>query len=440
MNESIVSNCCFSRRTLLQGALGAAALALAPAPALASGDPGRFAFRDVRVFDGRRVLDRATVLTARGRIAAVLPGPVRIPADARVVDGRGRTLLPGLIDAHIHDLGFPRTDPPRFGVTTELDMFNFVDRLRRDLGDYVAQRRSYRPTASADLWTAGTMITVPGGHGSQLEPPLPPDFPWLRPGDDPARHVDRRLAEGSDYVKFVVEPMHLADPWPSVSPSQARAIVRRARQRGVLSLAHVSTVSDARWLCEAGVDGLIHTPTSHPIDAGTLRLARRSGVFVTSTLAIFHALEDQTALRAVFSDPRVAPYVSAAQRALIDTPYPPDFPGDPIDLELAAANVRALHAAGVPILAGTDGANPGIPNGVGLLAELELLVAAGLRPQDALAAATANPARAFGLADRGRIAPGRRADLVLVDGDPTRDITDLRSISGVWRNGAQLDR
>ena len=407
----------------------------------AHADAGVAVFRNVRVFDGRRTLDRATVVTARGRIAAVLPHHHRIPAAARVVDGAGRTLLPGLIDAHVHDIGLPRTDPPRFGVTTELDMFNFVARLRRDLGDYVSARRSYRPTAAADLWTAGTMITVPGGHGSQLQPPLPADFPWLRPGDDPAQHVDDRLAEGSDYVKFVVEPMHVADPWPSVSPAQAHVIVRRARERGVLSLAHVSTVGDARWLCETGVDGLIHVPNDRTLDQTTLRIAKRVGVFVTSTLSIYHALEDQVApLRAVYDDPRVAPYVSAKQRALIDVPYPPDFPGDPIDLDVAAANVRTLHHAGAPILAGTDGANPGIPNGVGLLAEIELLVRAGLTPKDALTAATANPARAFGLADRGRIAPGKRADLVLVDGDPTRDVTDLRSIAGVWRNGARIDR
>jgi imidazolonepropionase-like amidohydrolase len=94
----------------------------------------------------------------------------------------------------------------------------------------------------------------------------------------------------------------------------------------------------------------------------------------------------------------------------------------------------------VPIRAGTDAPVRANANGVSLLAELGHLVRAGLGPSAALAAATSVPARAFGLADRGRIAPGLRADLVLVDGDPTADITDVRAIAAVWKNGRAVDR
>jgi hypothetical protein len=97
-------------------------------------------------------------------------------------------------------------------------------------------------------------------------------------------------------------------------------------------------------------------------------------------------------------------------------------------------------AAGVPILAGTDTPNPGTAHGVSMHRELELLVEAGLTPAQALAAATAVPAARFGLADRGRIAPGLRADLVLVKGDPTTDITATRRIAGVWKRGQPADR
>lgn len=103
-------------------------------------------------------------------------------------------------------------------------------------------------------------------------------------------------------------------------------------------------------------------------------------------------------------------------------------------------SVKALHAAGVPLLAGTDASNPGTTWGASMHGELELLVAAGLTPADALASATATPARAFGLGDRGRIARGLRADLLLVDGDPTRDIRATRRIVAVWRGGVRLAR
>jgi hypothetical protein len=94
----------------------------------------------------------------------------------------------------------------------------------------------------------------------------------------------------------------------------------------------------------------------------------------------------------------------------------------------------------VPILAGTDAINPGTAHGASIHRELELLVEAGLSTAEALAAATSEPARAFGLADRGRIAPGARADLMLVDGDPTADIRATRKIAGVWKAGRPIDR
>src|SRR6185436_983345 len=97
-------------------------------------------------------------------------------------------------------------------------------------------------------------------------------------------------------------------------------------------------------------------------------------------------------------------------------------------------------AGGVPILAGTDAPNPGTSHGAALHRELEFLVEAGLSPAEALAAATSVPAKAFHLEDRGRIAPGLRADLVLVAGDPTRDITDTRAIVRIWKGGVPVER
>src|SRR5690554_5170697 len=109
-------------------------------------------------------------------------------------------------------------------------------------------------------------------------------------------------------------------------------------------------------------------------------------------------------------------------------------------LDNALASVAALHAAGVDILAGTDAGNPGTAHGASMHGELALLVRAGLSPAAALAAATSMPARRFGLDDRGRIAPGLRADLLLVEGDPTADIEATRAIVGIWKNGHAVAR
>lgn len=104
-------------------------------------------------------------------------------------------------------------------------------------------------------------------------------------------------------------------------------------------------------------------------------------------------------------------------------------------LEYHLALVAALDSAGVTILAGGDPPTSGVIHGIGLLQEIELLVRAGLTPAEALGAATARTADAFRLGDRGRIVPGHRADLVLVEGDPTSDVTALRRIRRIWRGG-----
>src|SRR5688572_32732186 len=129
---------------------------------------------------------------------------------------------------------------------------------------------------------------------------------------------------------------------------------------------------------------------------------------------------------AIAKDPRLAPYISPENVQGLTRTFP-KRPGSPSrDLGRALETVRQLRAAGVPILAGSDAPNPGTAHGASMHRELELLVESGLTPVEALRSATSVPARAFALSDRGRIAEGLRADLVLVNGDPTADILATR--------------
>lgn len=138
------------------------------------------------------------------------------------------------------------------------------------------------------------------------------------------------------------------------------------------------------------------------------------------------------------TDPAIAPYLDERDVAQLARTFPRKLPKANCSYALSA--VKQLAAANVPILAGTDALNPAVIHGASLHRELELLVEAGLSPQAALAAATSTPAAQFGLHDRGRIAPGLRADLVLVDGDPTQDVRRTRAIAGVWKRGVPVDR
>ena len=165
------------------------------------------------------------------------------------------------------------------------------------------------------------------------------------------------------------------------------------------------------------------------------------------TLTMMAALTDLGSQNALFADPRLTTRLPADVVAALRTGDRGGLPTSSAPgaaYEHAADNLRRLVAAGATLVAGTDANDvPGRPaavlHGASLHLELELLAQCGMAPTDVLAAATSRAADVFGLDDRGRIAAGQRADLLLVDGDPTRDVTDTRALRTVWRAGVAHD-
>ncbi len=402
------------------------------ATAVETGSSSGFAIRDVRVFDGERVLARANVLVRDGRIAAV-GSTVAIPDGIAVIDGEGRTLLPGLIDAHTHSYGDARRDALRFGVTTEIDMMGDAGRLPQ----LASQRTSLDATEQADLFSAGFAVTVPGGHGTEYGLAVP----TLGADGDVAPFVAARVAEGSDVIKLMVDDLHAYGSqtrWPTLSRQQVEAGIAAAHAHGKLALVHVAALDDARHAVAAGADGLAHAVVDAAMGAQDAALLHERGAFVIPTLSVLASEQRAGEAAALLADARLRARLTAPQVGVLEAEFPagvmPPLPA----LDRGLASVRVLHAAGVDVLAGTDAGNPGTAHGASLHGELALLVRAGLSPIAALRAATALPAVRFGLAGRGRIEAGARADLLLVDGDPTLRITDTRRIVAVWKNGAQL--
>lgn len=413
--------------------LGGLLAALLAAPALA-GEANSFAVRDVRVFDGTRVLEHRSVIVRDGRIAAI-GAHLRIPAGLAVVEGRGKTLLPGLIDAHVHVFPGAQRDALRFGVTTVLDMFS----LTATFGPWRAQREGLDAAAGADTWSAGIGISAPGGHPARMLPPTQP-MPVLASPADAEGFVAARVAEGSDYIKIILEHSGLGNPPPPIPALSNEAVCAAIAAAHVLrrkAIVHISTLADTRAAIACGADGFAHLFGDALPDAAFLREAMRSRAFFETTLSVIAGVAGMPFGAELAADPRVAPFLTAAQKQgmtmAFPTPHPQSFP-------IALATARALHAAGVPLLAGTDAPGPGTAHGVSLHGELQLLVRAGLTPVEALAAATSLPASRFGLADRGRIAVGFRADLLLIDGDPAARIADTLSIARIWKNGYPVDR
>lgn len=403
-------------------------------PVLAAA-PGSFAIQHVRVFDGVRTIPETNVLVRGGRIFSV--GSGSIPQGVPTVDGAGKTLIPGLIDSHVHVFPGAQEDALRFGVTTELDMFD----LARDFAKWRPQRESFAKTDAADTWGAGLGVTVKGGAPLEMLPPTDAaKIPVLANAVGAKSFVDARVKEGSDYIKLFIEDLSEyggKKRMPTLSRDEVCATIAAAHADKRLAIVHVQTESGAREATECGADALAHTFPDRIATRDFLALAKSHRIFLETTLDVWAAASGLDIARKLAADPRVAPYLSPFQKQTLtakeDMPHPQFFP-------TALANVRAMHKAGIPIVAGTDAPNSGTAHGVSLHEELQLLVRAGFTPEDALNAATALPTKIFELGDRGHIAPGYRADLVLVKGDPTRRIGDTLSIVRIWKNGYAIGR
>ncbi|MBA2678233.1 MAG: amidohydrolase family protein [Ktedonobacteraceae bacterium] len=355
------------------------------------------AITHVKVFDGKALTDERTVVIENGVISDATT------AD-RIVDGEHGTLLPGFIDSHVHLTNASELEQgTRWGSTTMLDMGSPTMKLT----DSLRHRKGL-----ADIRGVGNPASAPGGMQTARM-----GFPASSAVTGPAdadRFVAERISEGADYIKVIVEdPRRMGSA--ALDVATITALVESAHRASLKVIAHVTTLAALMNAAEAGVDILTHAP----LDAG-----------VDENLAF------SLAKRGVVSVPTLIMMQTVASRA-------GQLPTHGADYAHARSTVSALHRTGVNILAGTDSnmapASPAkIQHGESLHDELRLLVEAGLTPVEALRSATIAPAEFFGFSDRGMIEAGRRADLLLIDGDPTQDIAATRAIRGVWVTGIQV--
>jgi imidazolonepropionase-like amidohydrolase len=386
-------------------------------------------FHHVRIFDGSRMLDDDTVVIQDGIITTV-GKDLLFPLDARVIEGTGCTLLPGLIDAHTHILHVcDLRQALIFGVTTTLDMGTYW----RTASQIKQLLQTDEGQDLADLRSAVTMITVPGGHGTEFGVPIP----TLTEPEDAQTFVDARIAEGSDYVKIIYDNRaHITgEPGPTLRKETMAAVIEAAHQRGKRTVVHVLKLQDARDAIEVGADGLAHLFVDHFPDAAFVQRVAASHAFAIPTLSVLEYLCGVADSASLINSPALSAYLSSLNKTQLQQRMPYHFG----TYHIAEETVRQLKAVGVPLLAGTD-APFGPIYGASFHQELALLVRAGLTAIEVLAAATSVPAQIFDLPDRGRIASGLRADLVMVEGDPTNDILATRRIAAVCKQGEVIDR
>lgn len=416
---------------------------------------------NARIFDGKNVIRATTVLIEDEQILSVGGD---IPEHAVIIDAKGKTLLPGLIDAHVHTSVDGLRDALKFGVTTELEMMGGFTKNGRE-----AQLQGIEDIA--DVRSAGMGVTPPGGHPDELMPGDGeiPDFVLkelekmseedrnammaahahdhgeaapLSNRDEAMAFVGEQVREGADYIKIMIEEgTVLAAPGlPVLSQDILSAAVGEAHRHGKIAIAHVLTAESSRQAIEVGVDGLAHLFIDRPEDTPDLvRMIAEAGAFVTPCLVLNSSIIGNSAAE-LARDQRVSSRLSPEWNDTLNASFNTYPQGS---MEDNFRNVMDLHHAGVDILVGTDVSVPvpslgGLAHGASVHHEMQLLVEAGFTPVEALQSATSKTARRFGLDDRGRIVQGARADLLLVDGDPTTNISDTLSIHEIWLRGIRL--
>lgn len=420
-------------RSILRFTLAALALALSPLAAAAAHDnvSDSFAITGVRVFDGSQVIPSATVVVRDGRIEEV-GANVAPPAGIPVIDGAGSTLLPGFIDSHAHAWFRQHLErAAQFGVTTEMDMWSdpqFVASTSRE------QKRNGAPYR-ADHFSAINPATLPEGYPYNFTPDVI-ETPTLSGPAEAKAFVKNLVKDGATHLKIMLEDGSLTGFETEIlTRATIRALTEEAHHRGILAVAHVTEKGHAAAAIQDGVDGLVHSFVDELADPAFIQLAVDNDIFVVGTLSAEESFVTTDGGASLIADPDLGPYLTEEEKMWLLIPAPPTSM-TPENLEISMENVRRLHEAGIPILAGTDQWT----HGISIHRDLELLVLAGLEPIDALKGATSAAATAFGLSDRGRIAQGLRADLVLVQGDPTVNIKATRAIQRIWKAGVEIDR
>jgi imidazolonepropionase-like amidohydrolase len=408
----------------------------------------------------------STVLIAGQRIKAVGPAATTaVPRGARVIEGRGKWAIPGLIDSHVHFFQsgnlFTRPDAADFNawrpyaaevkrnkarlpLTFRVWLASGVTSVADVGGPFwnFGVRDAARASAAAPrVATTGPLISmIPRPQLDIGDPPI------IKTGspEEARALVARELPRKPDYIKV----WFIHQPGDDLAAQEAivRATAEAAHAAGLRLAVHATELLVAKSALRAGADFLVHSVEDEPVDEEFLSLARERHVLYCPTLFVIMGYE--YALSGTWEP-------TEAERRLGDPQVLADLRLDAVPREKLPAGVAkamSAHAevkppavamqnllkvwnAGITIVMGTDAGNIGTLHGPGVFREMELMQRAGLTPLQVLRSATVNGAKTMALKDLGTIAAGNRADLVVLDADPLADVSNLSHASYVFRDG-----
>lgn len=431
--------------------------------------------RGVRIFTGDgRVIESGGVLVKNGKIEHVYEGATPDPKEvkAEALEASGKTLLPGLIDVHVHlvasggfsdspaDYQFDKTMPRALAAY----LYSGITAVK-SVGDPLDQILKVRALVNsgerlgAELFTCGPMFTAPGGHGTEYFKNVPEQYrksaeeQTVRIPSTPEaakQQVDELKKRGVDGIKAILEAGAAGMLFNRMDVSLLRAVADESHAQKLPIVVHTGDSHDVADALSARINGIEHGSMRDQIPAALFAQMKTQGVAYDPTLTVVEAFVD---IASGSAEPLERPLVlQAGPSALIDSSKKflasengakmrERMKHFPVSMELAKQNLLSAWKAGVMLVTGSDAGNPLVLHGSTIQRELELWVEAGIPPAVALQAATYNAAQLLGVGDRiGLVKEGYDANLLLVDGNPLKEIKQIESIQSVILKGEQISR
>ena len=420
--------------------------------------------------NGKPPVADAVILIQNGRILRVgNRQSVQIPKEAVVIDARGKWVIPGLIDSHVHffQSGGVYTRPDAINLQKIVPYEKEIENVKANLNDTFARYLrsgvtsvvdvggpfwNFDVRAAAEKTEMAPRVAIAGPLISTYKPPVlsdAADAPIIKANtpEEARELVRKQAARKTDLIKiwFVV----LRDETPEKHLPIIKAVMDESRRHNLRVAVHATELETARLAVKEGANILVHSVEDKPVDADFIRLLKENNVIYTPTLSVYQGYrktftqqQEFTATEFQIANPYVmsslfdlrhipAEYIPSRIKAALDNPPQLPPPGG-VDFK----NLKTLQDAGVTIAAGTDAGNIGTLHGASIFRELKMMVNAGLTPAQVLVAATLNGAKLMGREkELGSIEEGKLADMVILNSDPLADIQNTSDIHLVVKNG-----
>ena len=431
--------------------------------------------QNARVFVGNgKVIESASILIKNGKIAEIYEGnaPEAKTLKADLVEAAGKTVLPGLIDVHVH-LGatggliedWTKFDPKK-AMEREMRAYLFCGiTYVRSAGDAVSETLKIRKLFGSgeklgtELFLCGPLFTTEGGHGTEYGKFLPEalraDFiaQFVRTpksAEEARQQVDALAAQRVDAIKGVLEAGAPGYPFNRMDVNILRAVAEEAHTKNLPVAVHTGKAQDVADAVSLQADSIEHGSFVDEIPDATIAEMKAKGIAYNPTLSVVEGLTsfakgDLSLLkRSLVQQVTQKDLLTATEKAASK----PELDGMreglkrwPMSLEIGGKNLLRAWQAGVPLVTGSDAGNFLVLHGPTIQREIELWVAAGIPVEVALQAATLNSAKLLKADARtGSIEKGKEATLLIVDGNPLQDVRALSSVSAVFMKGERVNR